>query len=54
MKFDRKLSNIIVTLDNLVLPSFCLSSIMCLKVGVTDFGRTLVSVTLGIFLTLIK
>ena len=35
-------------------PSFCVSSIMCFKVGVTDFGRTLVSVTLGIFLTLIK
>ena len=36
------------------LPSFCVSLIMYLKVGVTDFGRTLVSVTLGIFLTLIK
>ena len=36
------------------LPSFCLSSIMCLKVGITDFCRTMVSVTFGIFLTLIK
>ena len=27
------------------LPSFCVSSIMCLKVGTTDFGRTMVSVT---------
>ena len=36
------------------LPSFCVSSVMCLKVGITDFCRTMVSVTLGIFLTLTK